>query len=407
MPLVKVIAVINQKGGVGKTTTVANLGAALASRGYATCLVDLDPQSHLTLHFGIEPGQPESSVYDVLTSEESIRGAAVTVDDGLLVVPSTIDLAAAEVELVTTVGREQILRDRFAEAQGLDCDVAMLDCPPSLGLLTLNALAAADEVLIPLQPHFLALQGLGKLLETVSLVQKRINPTLRVAGVILCMYESNTRLAAEVTADLQAFFDSSRGQQVPWAGAQILRTPIRRNVKLAECPSHGTTIFDYDPSSHGAADYNTVADDFLAAVFRSDSTGTYQEPAADKPQGESESIQPQESAAPPAETDAPDLSPDPAAEAGAGDESQRPDANTDDSDRSSADTFEQRGQGQPSATESGQYAPQEDTPSPSADQAGDKDPVADSSASPAEGDLPSHPRPASADSEQARPPETQ
>jgi chromosome partitioning protein len=405
MPLVKIIAVINQKGGVGKTTTVANLGAALASRGYTTCLVDLDPQSHLTLHFGIEPGQPESSVYDVLTSEEPIQDAAVRVDDGLLVVPSTIDLAAAEVELVTTVGREQILRDRFAEAHGLGCDVAMLDCPPSLGLLTLNALAAADEVLIPLQPHFLALQGLGKLLETVSLVQKRINPTLRVAGVILCMYESNTRLAAEVTADLQAFFDSSRGQAVPWAGARILRTPIRRNVKLAECPSHGTTIFDYDPASHGAADYNTVADDFLSAVFRSNSTGTPQEPAGDEDQPDAEATHPEESAGFYDRTDTPDLSPAPAAETGAGvNESQRPD--TDDGENSSAEPFEQRDQSQPSPGEGGQYAPQEDNPSPSADQAGEEDPVADPDANPPEGDLPPHPRPTSADSGQARPPET-
>lgn len=260
---VRTIAIINQKGGVGKTTTVANLAAAIASRGLDVCAIDLDPQSHLTLHLGLEPGKSERSIYDVLTADASIVSAAVSPREHLWLVPSVIDLAAAEVELVGTVGREQILRDRLRQDDP-PWRFVLIDCPPSLGLLTLNALAAADEVIIPLQPHFLALQGLGKLLETVSLVQRRINPNLRVSGVIFSMYETATRLAGEVVADLKEFFSSARSARTPWSQTRIYETFIRRNVKLAECPSHGQTIFDYEPSSHGAADYKALADEFLA-----------------------------------------------------------------------------------------------------------------------------------------------
>jgi chromosome partitioning protein len=259
---VRTIAVLNQKGGVGKTTTVANLGAALASRGHEVALIDMDPQAHLTLHLGIEPGPEVSGTYDLLADDASLDDCLVRVDDRLRVVPSVIDLAAAEVELAGTVGREQILRDKLLDS-GLDAEFLLIDCPPSLGLLSLNALAAAGEVVIPLQPHFLALQGLGKLLETVGLVRRRINPGLVVSGVILCMYESNTRLAGEVQADLEEFLAQSRGQDVPWSGARVFRAVVRRNIKLAECPSHGRTIFDYDPASRGAEDYNALADEFL------------------------------------------------------------------------------------------------------------------------------------------------
>ena len=258
----RTIAVINQKGGVGKTTTVANLGAALAAAGHDTCLLDLDPQSHLTLHMGVEAGRPTKSMYDLLTDAVDIPSVAMPVGPRLWLVPADIDLAAAEVELVGTVGREQILRDKLASAAA-PYELAIIDCPPSLGLLTLNALAAADEVLIPLQPHFLALQGLGKLLETVSLVQRRINPQLKVSGVILCMYESTARLTSEVAADLKQFLDAARGSGTPWAEARIFETVIRRNIKLAECPSHGKTIFDYDPSSRGAEDYGRLAREYV------------------------------------------------------------------------------------------------------------------------------------------------
>jgi chromosome partitioning protein len=266
MPAVKTYAVINQKGGVGKTTTVANLGAVIASRGIETCLVDLDPQAHLTLHFGIEPGSADLSAYDILTDGAGFCEAAVKVAPRLSVVPSVIDLAAAEVELVTKVGREQILRESLAAASDR-FELVMIDCPPSLGLLTLNSLAAADEVLIPLQPHFLALQGLGKLLETIALVRQRINHRLSVAGVVFCMYETGTRLAGEVVGDLQGFLDAARGADLPWSRAKVFQRRIRRNIKLAECPSHGKTIFDYDPASIGAEDYHALADEFLAAAF--------------------------------------------------------------------------------------------------------------------------------------------
>lgn len=275
---VRTIAVINQKGGVGKTTSVANLGAAIAARGHKMCLIDLDPQAHLTLHLGIEPGANVPGAYEVLTSPTKVDDAVVSVTDNLDVLPSVIDLAAAEVELVSTVGREQILADRLAESQN-QYEYVMIDCPPSLGVLTLNALAAADDVFIPLQPHFLALQGLGKLLETVSLVQQRINPRLKVTGVILCMYEKHTRLATEVVADLEEFFVSSRDSNLPWSNVRIFESTIRRNVKLAECPSYGTTIFDYDPSSNGATDYNALADEFMASLHIQESAA----PATPKP----------------------------------------------------------------------------------------------------------------------------
>ncbi len=266
MAAVHTIAVTNQKGGVGKTTTVANLGAALALRGIDVCLIDLDPQAHLTMHFGIDTEALPVSMYDVMTAQVPLGRAAVMVEPHLTVLPASIDLAGAEVELASEVGREQILRDRLAAAT-LPYELILVDCPPSLGVLTLNALAAVQEVLIPLQGHFLALQGLGRLLETVSLVQRRINPALKVAGVVFCMFETGTRLAGEVAQDVEQFLQDARDGQSPWSEARLFRTRIRRNIKLAECPSHGTTILRYDPLSHGAKDYRALAEEFLAAYF--------------------------------------------------------------------------------------------------------------------------------------------
>lgn len=287
----RTIAVINQKGGVGKTTTVANLGSAIAAAGHDICLLDLDPQAHLTLHVGVEPGSTQASMYDVLTADTPLSGAIVPVREHLWLGPSTIDLAAAEVELVGQVGREQILRDRLAE-MAAPYEFVLMDCPPSLGLLTLNALAAADEVLIPLQPHFLALQGLGKLLETVSLVQRRINSKLRVMGVILCMYETSTRLAGEVVADLRNYFEQSRDTALPWSKARIFQAVIRRNVKLAECPSYGKTIFDYEPKSNGASDYQALAAEFLSTFGQTDSPRPAETaPAAPAPPAEPQAAQ--------------------------------------------------------------------------------------------------------------------
>jgi chromosome partitioning protein len=258
------IALINQKGGVGKTTTAANLAAALAARGLRIGMIDLDPQAHLTMHFGVDPDQQRRGTYEVLTQEATLLDAMVEVGKNLAILPASIDLAGAEIELAAVVGREQLLLDRF-EADDLPYDYVLVDCPPSLSLLTLNALAAADEVLIPLQPHFLALQGLGRLLETVALVRRRINPRLTVGGIVLCLYESNTRLASEVTDDVASFLAAQGDTNAPWAHTRLYATRIRRNVKLAECPSFGQSIFHYAPGCPGAQDYEALAEEFLAA----------------------------------------------------------------------------------------------------------------------------------------------
>ena len=259
----KCITVINQKGGVGKTTTAANLGVALARRARRVLLIDLDPQAHLTIHLGVEPEGDQPNSYTLLTLQQSIADIRRTVEERLCLVPSHLDLAAAENELVSIIGRETLLQDALDEV-GEEYDYAIVDCPPSLGVLTLNGLCAADEVLIPMQAHFLALQGVSKLLETIQLVHSRVNPRIRVSGVLLCMYESSTRLGTEVAQDLQDFFVSSREDNTPWSQARLFRTFIRRNIKLAECPSHGLSVFDYARRSHGAEDYASLADELLA-----------------------------------------------------------------------------------------------------------------------------------------------
>lgn len=252
------IAIINQKGGVGKTTTSVNLAAALARAGRRVCILDLDPQAHATTHLGLKPDGAAPSMYDVLVDSRPLAGVRRQVEERLWIAGSDINLAAAEVELAGVVGREVILRD-LLEADPETFDYVLMDCGPSLGVLTLNALAAATEVFIPLQPHFLALHGLGKLLETTALVAKRINPHLHVTGVILCLFESNARLSAEVLGDLHAYLDKSRGQTVPWAKARVFETRIRKNIKLAECPSFGKSIFAYAPNCNGADDYAALA----------------------------------------------------------------------------------------------------------------------------------------------------
>lgn len=259
------IAIINQKGGVGKTTTAVNLAAALAECGQRVCVLDLDPQAHATTHLGIEPDGKSPSMYDVLVSSRPLAEVRRKVAENLWVARSDINLAAAEVELAGVVGREVILRDLMLQEEGA-FDFVFMDCGPSLGVLTLNALAAANEVFIPLQPHFLALHGMGKLLETTSLVAKRINPSLKVTGIVLSMFEGNTRLAQEVVQDLQEYLDKSRGTNAPWAKARIFATRIRRNIKLAECPSFGQSIFAYAPRCNGAEDYAALAREVLGEV---------------------------------------------------------------------------------------------------------------------------------------------
>src|SRR5205809_6953321 len=235
------IAVINQKGGVGKTTTTVNLAAALANAGKRVCVLDLDPQAHASTHLGVEPDGTLPSVYDVLVSNAPVASVRRQVEESLWLVPSDINLAAAEVELAGIVGREVILREALAQ-DAEPFDFLLIDCAPSLGVLTLNALAAADEVFIPLQPHFLALHGLSKLLETTALVARRINPKVVVSGVVVCLYDAATKLAQEVVSDLSTFLEKIRGAMVPWANAQVFGTRIRRNIKLAECPSFGKSV---------------------------------------------------------------------------------------------------------------------------------------------------------------------
>jgi len=260
---VRIIALMNQKGGVGKTTTTVNLGAAMAEQGKRVCLIDLDPQAHLTINYGVEPSADLCSLYNVLVDGASFLEAVHKIDDNIALVPSSIDLAAAEVELVSVLGRETLLKKRLESAQH-DFDFILLDCPPSLGLLTLNALAVADEVIIPMQPHFLALQGVAKLLETVQLVNKRINPKLKVSGIALTMFDSQTKLSNEVVAELNSFILAALGKPLPWAGARIFKSKIRRNIKLAESPSFGQHIIAYEPSSNGAADYRALAREIMA-----------------------------------------------------------------------------------------------------------------------------------------------
>ncbi len=249
------IAVINQKGGVGKTTTAVNVAAGLARRGRRVLLIDIDAQAHATQHVGID-STDIITVYDVLLNGAPLLDAMRTVGENLTLVPSHIDLVATDIELRDRQDRETVLLDAL-QASRDHFDVCVMDCPPSLGLITINALAAAEEVIIPLQPHFLALQGLGRLLETVSLVRGVIKPELRVSGIVLCMYESATRLAREVRDDVSQFVRSAEYQDA-WYGARVFDTVIRKNIKLAECPAFGQTIFEYAPESHGAVDYEAL-----------------------------------------------------------------------------------------------------------------------------------------------------
>jgi chromosome partitioning protein len=266
----RTIAIINQKGGVGKTTTAVNLSAALARNGQRVGLVDIDPQAHASLHLGLDPRSSVPTVYDLLTEETKIAdlwqraGSSPTPEEeNLWVAASHIDLAAVEVELAGVVGREVILRDKLADAAS-EFDYVLIDCPPSLGILTINALAAADDVFLPLQPHFLALHGLSKLLKTIGLVNERLNDRLQLAGVVLCLYESGTKLAAEVSKDVDQFFKEARKGGRAWSAVRLFETRIRRNIRLAESPSFGQSIFEYAPTSPGAEDYGALGGEVLA-----------------------------------------------------------------------------------------------------------------------------------------------
>ena len=263
---VRVIAMMNQKGGVGKTTTTVNLAAAIARMGRKVLIIDLDPQAHATLHVAGEreddPDQP--TVYDLLLDPDfDVSDCVRKVDDFLDILPAETDLAAVESELAGQADRNQRLMNAIAKGT-TEHEFILLDCPPALGLLTLNALAAAQEVIIPMQAHFLALQGVSKLLETVGLVREQINPRLRVAGVVLCMHDAQTSHSKEVVADLERFFESQRNSGTAWSSARVYHPPIRRNIKLAECPSFGQTIFQYAMWAPGALDYKKLGDTIVA-----------------------------------------------------------------------------------------------------------------------------------------------
>ena len=271
----RTLAVINQKGGVGKTTTAVNISASLAEMGQRVCLVDLDPQSHASLHLGMALDEGDPSIYDALIGRAELADIRTHVSENLSLIPAHLDLAAAELELASEVGREVILRD-LIERDKEPFDLLMIDCPPSLGILTLNALTSVNEVLLPLQSHYLALHGLSKLLRTISVVSSRLNPQLKLTGVILSLFESGTRLSAEVSRDVESFFAEQSQTNQPWSDAQVFATRIRKNVRLAEAPSFGQSIFQYAPQSNGAEDYHKLAIELMATAPTASRSNTVQ-----------------------------------------------------------------------------------------------------------------------------------
>lgn len=259
--MARVIAIANQKGGVGKTTTAVNLGASLAVAERKTLIVDIDPQGNATSGMGFEPPKGSASIYDVLINEVPVMEARVqSVGLPFLdLLPSSRDLVGAEIELVSVIARETVLR-RVLESVRDDYDFILVDCPPSLGLLTLNTLTAADSVLIPIQCEYFALEGLGQLLNTVRLVQKGLNSGLEIEGVLLTMFDRRLNLSRQVAAETREYF-----------GDSVFTTVIPRNVRLAEAPSFGQPILKYDVLSAGSQSYLTLARELLRRRARADS----------------------------------------------------------------------------------------------------------------------------------------
>ncbi|MGD9990082.1 ParA family protein [Pseudonocardia sp.] len=248
----RVMTVANQKGGVGKTTSTVNLAAALALHGIRVLVVDLDPQGNASTALGVDHRAGTPSVYEALLGEIGLLDAAVpsTASPDLLCVPATIDLAGAEIELVSMVAREQRLKQALSPdvLDQLDVDYVLIDCPPSLGLLTVNALVAAAEVLIPIQCEYYALEGLGQLLSNIDLVRSHLNTSLHVSTILLTMYDGRTKLADQVTSEVRQHF-----------GGVVLRTVIPRSVKVSEAPGYSQTVLAYDPGSRGSMSYVDAA----------------------------------------------------------------------------------------------------------------------------------------------------
>lgn len=244
----RIIALVNQKGGVGKSTTAVNLGAALAVAGQRVLVIDSDPQGNTTTGFGIDKGRLQRDIYDVLLHQASLDDVVVNTEiDGLKLVPATINLAGAEIELVSALSRETRLR-HAVHAIASRYDFVLIDCPPSLGLLTINALTAAEEIIIPVQAEYYALEGLSQLTAVVRRVREALNPTLHVSGVLVTMFDGRTRLAMEVLDELERFFPQ-----------QMFKTQIPRNIRLSEAPSYGKPVILFDVKSRGAQAYLSLA----------------------------------------------------------------------------------------------------------------------------------------------------